>query len=178
MTVRSSAALLAALVLAGCVAPANRAPAPRLVAQPLVPLVAPPAVPPAEAPVVQPGEDWRDIPLSAGGWLYRPSSGDATFGPPGAARFTARCDRTERIVTLARTGASGSALTIQTSSATRTLPAQPQNGADVASLRASDPFLDAIAFSRGRFVVTSPPAPRLVIPAWPEFARVVEDCRA
>ncbi|MFW2831304.1 hypothetical protein [Sphingomonas sp. ID0503] len=46
-----------------------------------------------------------------------------------------------------------------------------------AALRASDPFLDKIAFSRGRFTVSLAGQPRLVIPAWAEPGRVIEDCR-
>ena len=42
---------------------------------------------------------------------------------------------------------------------------------------AYDPLLDAIAFSRGRFTVESESGAMLVLPAWPEPARVVEDCR-
>ena len=42
---------------------------------------------------------------------------------------------------------------------------------------ASDPQLDAIAFSRGRFFVSLNGTSDLVIPDWPEFARVIEDCR-
>jgi len=38
-------------------------------------------------------------------------------------------------------------------------------------------LLDAIAFSRGRFSVEAAGTARLVIPAWPEAARVVEACR-
>jgi hypothetical protein len=34
-----------------------------------------------------------------------------------------------------------------------------------------------MVFSRGRFTVEVPGAPMLVIPAWPEPARVIEDCR-
>jgi hypothetical protein len=49
--------------------------------------------------------------------------------------------------------------------------------ADVrAPLPAGDPFLDEIVFSRGRFVVETAGA-MMVIPAWPEPAKAVEDCR-
>jgi hypothetical protein len=44
-------------------------------------------------------------------------------------------------------------------------------------LQARDPLLDQIAFSRGRFTIEAPGAAMLVIPAWPEAARVIEDCR-
>jgi hypothetical protein len=47
----------------------------------------------------------------------------------------------------------------------------------VASLQSRDSLLDRMAFSRGRFIIVVPGAERLAIPAWPEFARVVEDCR-
>ncbi len=49
----------------------------------------------------------------------------------------------------------------------------------------NDPLLDALAFSRGRIgviVLQSAGSPvqsvQLVVPAWPEIARVVEDCRS
>lgn len=44
-------------------------------------------------------------------------------------------------------------------------------------LPASDPLLDQMAFSRGRFMVTAEGGASIVVPAWPEFARVVEECR-
>jgi len=45
-------------------------------------------------------------------------------------------------------------------------------------LPAYDGLLDAMSFSRGRIAVTVSGTPMLVVPAWPEVARVVEDCRA
>ena len=71
-------------------------------------------------------------------------------------------------------------LTVRTSSTTRTLAVQPTGGTPpyvAASLAATDPLLDAMAFSRGRFVVEQAGAPPLVLPAWAEIGRVVEDCR-
>ena len=47
-----------------------------------------------------------------------------------------------------------------------------------AELPVNEPQLDAIAFSRGRFLVSVKGAADLVIPSWPEIARVIEDCRA
>ena len=47
-----------------------------------------------------------------------------------------------------------------------------------ARLNPGDPVLDAMVFSRGRFAVEAPGTPLLVVPAWPEPARVIEDCRA
>ena len=49
----------------------------------------------------------------------------------------------------------------------------------VGSRRNYDPLLDALANSRGRIGVgISAEQPALVMPAWPEIARVIEDCRA
>jgi hypothetical protein len=47
-----------------------------------------------------------------------------------------------------------------------------------AELSPVDRQLDALAFSRGRFLVSVKGAADLVIPAWPELARVIEDCRS
>jgi hypothetical protein len=84
-------------------------------------------------------------------------------------------------VALERRGAApatGGALTFRTSTTARTLQARSGPSGLTALLPASDPLLDAIVFSRGRFAVeagmTMPP---LVVPAWPEPARVLEDCR-
>ncbi|MDG2003332.1 MAG: hypothetical protein P8J20_08375 [Novosphingobium sp.] len=45
------------------------------------------------------------------------------------------------------------------------------------TLPASDPLLDAMAFSRGRFAVETAGLPTLYVPSWPEVSRVIEDCR-
>lgn len=47
-----------------------------------------------------------------------------------------------------------------------------------AKLSPRDAQLDAVAFSRGRFLVSVTGMNDVVIPAWPEFTRVVEDCRS
>lgn len=73
-----------------------------------------------------------------------------------------------------------STLTLRTTSAVRALPAAPDPNAPgmlAISFAANDSFLDALGFSRGRFVVEGGGLPTLVIPAWPEILRVVEDCR-
>ena len=59
-------------------------------------------------------------------------------------------------------------MTIRTSSTARTVSG---------TLPASDPLIDAMGYSRGRFIVETPGAPPLVIPAWAEVLRVAEDCR-
>jgi len=69
-------------------------------------------------------------------------------------------------------------LTVTTTGAKRMMTASPDStGKAQVSLRPTDPLLDAMAFSRGRFMLEMPGAPTLYLPAWPELSRVVEDCR-
>lgn len=142
----------------------------------------PPTPTPAPPP---PPEDWRDVPLTPGSWVYR-SDGNgsaALFGVANSeAQFAVRCDRSRRRIALSREGATtGRAMTIRTSFGARNLPVSIQReplAYSTATLAASDPILDSMAFSRGRFTVEAPGLEMLVIPAWPEPARVIEDCRA
>jgi hypothetical protein len=46
-----------------------------------------------------------------------------------------------------------------------------------AALNAQDPLLDAVAFSRGRFMIETPGQLALYLPSWPELSRAIEDCR-
>ena len=109
----------------------------------------------------------RTVPLSSGQWSYSASAtgSEARLG----AMFSIRCDRSARLVTLRRTDVAASALTIGTDLSVRTLPAD-------GVMAITDRVLDAIAFSRGRFIVDGGGS-RLVLPASPEVARSIEDCR-
>ena len=172
MRLRLSAAVLLA-TLAGCV---ERAPPP----PPAPPRPTPTPLPPPPPPLA---EDWRDWPLTPGSWVYaRDGRGTrAMFGPTNAdALLVLRCDTGERRVYLSRAGAGTAPLALRTSSTARSLPVQPTGGAQpyvAASLAPSDPLLDAIAFSRGRFVVEQTGAATLVVPVYAEIGRVIEDCR-
>src|SRR5690606_14248439 len=138
-------------MLAGCVAPPAPPPPP-------------PPPPPAEADPAPapPPADWRDAPLTPGAWRYGPgeASSEARFGLDGAPPlFVARCDRARRRVALMRPAPvateAGLAFVVTTSTANRTLPAGSIAGAPGmigALLSADDSVLDAMAFSRGRFV--------------------------
>ena len=137
------------------------------------------AAPVAPAPV-----DYAISQPVGGAWSYAaiPDGSEARFtGATGAVQLALRCARSTRRVTISR-AASGPAPTlfVWTSSASRTLPAP---GFDATAnrlnvqLAAFDALLDAIIFSRGRLAVGAGPAPALVVPNWPELARVVEDCR-
>jgi hypothetical protein len=153
--IRSIAGGLAVALLSACAG--KPAPAPQAAAPP-PPVLAEP--PPAESVA----GDWRDRALTPGDWSFDPGAGEARFGD-----FSLRCDSGRRRIVMARSGASGP-LRLRTTFGERTLPSG-------AALPATDPLLDELAFSRGRFTVDSAGATTLVLPAWPESARVIEDCR-
>lgn len=69
---------------------------------------------------------------------------------------------------------------IKTETAERTLTATPMSAQPniiAANLSASDPFLDAMAITKGRIAVETNGMNTLYLPAWPELSRVIEDCR-
>jgi hypothetical protein len=166
--------------LAACVPPPASGPAPAP--------TRPPA--PAQQPVTPPPQptysNWMDAPQTPGDWFYIPQQGAsiAAFGP--AERqplFALRCDVASRTISVGRTSASPMAqpMTIRTETATRAFSANPTQGSVerlvATSLPAGETFLDAIAFSKGRFAVEVAGEPTLYLPSWPEITRVIEDCR-
>ena len=161
---RLLSASLLALAVAGCVAPPADAP---------VPPPPPPPAPVAPPPRVQPalGPDWQRWPLSPGGWRYAREAGgtNARFGA-----VSLSCRSGQRSVVLTLAGGAPGATTVRTTSATRQLTSGPDGAI---TLAASDPLLDAMAFSRGKWTVEQPGRPPLVLPAHAEIGRVVEDCR-
>lgn len=69
---------------------------------------------------------------------------------------------------------------IRTETAARQFIAQPsQTGQNVITARvsANDPFLDAMAITKGRVAIETEGMQTLYLPAWPELSRVIEDCR-
>lgn len=110
----------------------------------------------------------KSLPLAAGQWSYiaTPTGGEARF----ANQLLLLCDKPTRTVTISRPGAPVAALTVITDSQVRTIA---PNG----RLSAYDPLLDAMAFSRGRFLVSGGREAVLAVPSWPEAARAIEDCR-
>lgn len=121
--------------------------------------------------------------MTPGDWVYRVDGRGsiALFGTVGDdAAVTLRCDRAAGTIYLSRAGADVAPLTLRTSSLSRTLAVQPTGGTPpyvAVAIAPRDALLDAVAFSRGRFVVEQAGAPTLVLPAWAEIGRVVEDCR-
>jgi len=109
----------------------------------------------------------KSLQLAAGQWTYAasPTGGHARYG----SHLSIICDKSGRTVTISRPGAPAAALTVVTDVQTRTL-------APDGRISAFDPLLDAMAFSRGRFLVSGG-AGVLAVPSWPEAARAIEDCR-
>jgi hypothetical protein len=122
------------------------------------------------------------IPI-AGSWTFAPATDGsaATFlNASSMPQVTIRCSRTTRRISIATPGAVAVPfLNVWTSSMTRGVPASfdPATARVTIQLPAYDPLLDALAFSRGRVAIYVADKPALVVPAWPEIARVIEDCR-
>ena len=170
------------LALASCVSP-TAPPRPAPIPVP-VPTYTPP--PPRPTPTPTPvGPDWRDWSVTPGDWVYRQDGRGsiALFGERGTdAVVTLRCDRAANTLYLSRAGLAAAAvpMTIRTTTEARTLSSAPTGGTPpylAVSIMPRDSLLDAIGFSRGRFVIEQPGYPTLVLPAWAEIERVTEDCR-
>ena len=136
-----------------------------------------------DAQTVAPALDLSTATPIAGSWIYSTTAGgsEASFVNASAMpQLTIRCTRAMRRITIAKpASAAAPFLTVWTSAQTRALPASfnPATQRLSAELAGYDPLLDAIAFSRGRFGVSIVGQPALVLPAWAEPARVIEDCR-
>jgi hypothetical protein len=147
-----------------------------------------PAPTPAPAPAPPPPPrlpssdlDWRTAPITPGDWVWS-MEGGLSIARFAGGQLVLTCDRSANTVTLARrASATGPvAMTITTSKAVRPVTASPQPGSPstiAVAFPARDPILDAMAFSRGRFMLESAGLPPLIVPSWPEISRVIEDCR-
>ncbi len=174
-----SASILSMVLLAACSTPE---PAPTPTPQP--PQIVTP--PPAPAPTPQPVGKWTDWPLASGDWIYRSDQRGplALFGTPnGDAKLLIRCDQNQKRIFISHAGSvgNGASMTLRASSGLQTFPARSTGGATpyaAVSMAPDEYMLDRIAFSRGRFAVQTTGLTSLAIPIWPEFTRVVEDCRS
>jgi len=177
------------LLLSACVGPPADRAAPAPAPARATPQPARPAPPPAS--VAEQASDaglteWQYRPVVPGSWTYRVEGNGsvATFGS-GAETVTLRCDRASRRISLGRAAsgqASGNAdaITLRTSYGAVVWPATFMGGASpqmVATRTASDAVLDQLAYSRGKFALESAGQPALILPAWAEIGRVIEDCR-
>ncbi|MCZ8019360.1 hypothetical protein [Novosphingobium sp.] len=171
---------VAALLLAGCAA-RTPPPAPAPVASP----EPAPAPSPAPPPPPRPAGDWREAPITPGTWRWSMVDGQSTarFAQPGLTPLVElTCLRDRGVVRLAHAGEATMPvpLVLVTTSGTFPLLSDPAAGTakQVAVLiPARDRSLDALAFSRGRFAIEVTGLSPSYLPAWPEVARVIEDCR-
>jgi len=135
------------------------------------------------AQTVAAAPDFNNARVAPGSWGYQSTAGGSMarfVDTTGTARLVLECTRATRRVSVSLTSSAPAAsLSLWTSIASRNLPARFEANAMrvTAELPAYDALLDAIAFSRGRIAVTMPGGVPLVVPAWPEAARTVEDCR-
>lgn len=176
MPFRRSLIVALSLSAAACVAPRTPPPpAPVATATPR------PAPTPTPSPVYT---SWMDVPQTPGDWFYARTSAGSTarFGAAqGEGQFALVCTPRSRTIALVRYGpfAGDAPMTVRSETATRTLSATlaAEEGGLRAVLPASDPLLDAMAFSKGRFAIEAAGAQPLYLPSWPEVTRVIEDCR-
>lgn len=172
------------LALAACV-PASTAPAsaPAPVARPAPARPAPPPV--AQAPM---SDSWMDAALTPGAWHYQdfgPGMGKrALFSDPADSfYFSLDCVTQPNgpEILLTRTGSPAKrdlAMTIRTETSQRTLAAQRGTSTLIAvAVPATDPLLDAMALSKGRFAVEVEGEAPMIVPSHAEVSRVIEDCR-
>ena len=129
-------------------------------------------------------EHWLDRPQTPGEWSYidEPSESLGLFGNANPVHLLVlRCDKETRQIGIARRGDSDGDLLmlVRTETAERTLTASkvPDYGLVAANLPATDPLLDAMAITKGRFAIEVEGMEPLYIPAWAEVTRVIEDCR-
>lgn len=126
-----------------------------------------------------------DAPLTSGDWYYRVDGGMsmAVFGQPESeGDLVLTCQLASRTIEVERNGDAPQTLqmTIRTEAREGNLPARPDHDEIpflVAAISPTDPLLDAMAFSKGRFAVEVPGLPTLYVPSYPEVTRVIEDCR-
>jgi hypothetical protein len=172
-------ALGAPMMIAGCVAPSSPPPP-----VPTRPMARPAAAVPAKMSAKLPGAmAWTDRALTPGTWVYRQDDrgGLAVYGLPGAnAALMIRCDRAAARIFISRPGTVAGRMTLRATTGLFSYAALPTAGGVpyvAAALVPADRQLDALAFSRGRFLISLDGQPDLVVPSWPEVARVIEDCR-
>ncbi|MBA2771216.1 MAG: hypothetical protein M3428_01845 [Pseudomonadota bacterium] len=118
-----------------------------------------------------------------GRWSYRSYAGgsEAAFADAGGTRLTIRCNRAVRTVSIMRTAvpAATGTLSVWTSALSRSVSARYDlSRVLTADVAITDPLLDAISLSRGKFATSALGAPMAAYPSWAEPTRVIEDCRS
>lgn len=127
--------------------------------------------------------DLTAAPPQPGTWTYSRSTdgSEAVFkGANSVPQLWLRCTRVTRQIRVSKlASAATSVIKVWTSTSQQSLPAiyDAATGRVSFSKYALDPLFDALAFSRGRIGVAAGNGAPLVVPAWEEVARVIEDCR-
>jgi hypothetical protein len=120
----------------------------------------------------------------AGNWSYAATSdgSEATFAnASGFPQLWVLCARATRKVSIVKpASAAAPFIAVWTSSQSRSVAASfdPATRQLTMQFDANDALLDALSNSRGRVGFAVGNDPSLVVPAWAEPARVIEDCRA
>ena len=174
-TKKDQAALAKAAILPAKAAPAQAAPK------------AEPPPPPSASPA-RVYDNYLDAPASPGNWRYLAQNGitSAQYGPSGQRGvFEMICAAGQ--ISLVRglqspspeIAANGRIMRITTETTDRQFAtANERDGiAAIARFAPRDSLLDAMAITRGRFVVELEGEETLYLPAWPVVSRVIEDCR-
>ena len=142
------------------------------------------SVTPASALPATENVDLVSLTPMSGTWNYESSADGsaATFSnQSGFIQVWIHCSRATRHVIIARPAAAAAPfVSVSSSSLTRNVPASfnSETGRLTIDLAPYDPLLDAIATSRGRISFGVQGQTQLVVPAWAEPGRVIEDCRA
>jgi hypothetical protein len=176
--------LALAAALSAC-APAAKAPP---VATAGTPAPRPPvaAAPSAPLPVMPPSASWMDAPATPGEWRYSASADGSradfrTPFSPGAFTIACRATTAGPQIELTRYdfAKDGPIFTVRTETASRSFRARVSSQMTILihGIAPTDPLLDAMALSKGRFAVETEGLPTLYLPSYAEVSRVIEDCR-
>ncbi|MEL6708760.1 MAG: hypothetical protein AAFP79_10790 [Pseudomonadota bacterium] len=183
----SAAAVALTFAIAACI-PASEPPPPPPPppVSATTPTPTPTLTPTPPPPVSEPEYDnYLDAPTTSGSWTYlnEPDESLALFGEnPRAPVFMVRCG--DGAVSLGRVIAQAQSservMNVQAETVSRQLQAGPVPEMPIilaADVQPRDPLLDAIAITKGRFMVGVEGERTLYLPAWVEVSRVIEDCR-
>ena len=128
--------------------------------------------------------NYLDAPQTSGGWTYADAfdGSTATYATDRSVELVLWCDKDtkvigiDRLTSLQATG--DRELEITTETVRRGFIMAPVRSMSVtAQFSPQDPILDAMAITKGRFVVGVEGERTLYLPAWVEVTRVIEDCR-
>lgn len=180
-----SATLFATMILAGsCIPQGDAVPSfPAPIAAETAPAAPQPAPARPVAALPAPDADWRVWPRVDGDWMVEGNVA-GLIDPARKSVFSIQCDADDDVISIVRHGvvADGKAVTIRTSFGQRTITGvrkADMEGAIIGiRLPRNDVLLDQIIYSRGYFGVETPGNQAVRIPAAPQIARVVEQCRS